>query len=112
MLYTTASQTIGPYWHLLEDKSLADLTRFGGGGGVITIEGHLSDGAGAAVGDACVEIWQSSPAATSEFPGFGRVATDDAGRFNFKTIKPIGVPGPGNTFQAPHISLTILARGL
>lgn len=112
MPYTTASQTIGPYWHLLEDKALADLTRFGSGGEVITIEGRVSDGAGAPVSDACVEIWQSSPAADSEFPGFGRAATDDAGNFSFRTIKPLGVPGPGNSFQAPHIALTILARGL
>jgi len=25
----TASQTIGPYWHLIEHKEWADLTRFG-----------------------------------------------------------------------------------
>ena len=30
----TASQTIGPYWHLIEDKSWADLTRFGAGANV------------------------------------------------------------------------------
>ena len=28
----TASQTVGPYWHLLEDPSWADLTRFGARG--------------------------------------------------------------------------------
>ena len=28
----TASQTIGPFWHLLEDKTWADLTRFGAEG--------------------------------------------------------------------------------
>ena len=27
----TASQTIGPYWHLVEHPEWADLTRFGGG---------------------------------------------------------------------------------
>ena len=27
MTHATASQTIGPYWHLLEDPTWADLTR-------------------------------------------------------------------------------------
>ena len=29
MPIATASQTIGPYWHLLDEKNWADLTRFG-----------------------------------------------------------------------------------
>lgn len=112
MLNTTTSQTIGPYWHLLEDKSWADLTRFGAAGEVIHLNGHVYDGAGAPVTDACVEIWQSSPEISERFTGFGRAATNDSGAFGFKTIKPLAVPGPGNTLQAPHIALTILARGL
>jgi protocatechuate 3,4-dioxygenase alpha subunit len=109
---TTTSQTIGPYWHLLEDKSWADLTRFGAPGDTITVEGRVFDGAGMPLTDACVEIWQSSPASSETFPGFGRAATDAAGAFRFRTLKPGAVPGPGNTLQAPHIAVTILARGL
>jgi protocatechuate 3,4-dioxygenase alpha subunit len=112
MLTATASQTIGPYWHLLEDKSWTDLTRFGATGKVVTIEGTIYDGAGAPLNDTCVEIWQPSPAASENFPGFGRAATDRTGTFRFTTIKPEAVPGPGNTLQAPHIAITILARGL
>jgi len=111
-MHTTTSQTIGPYWHLLEDKSWADLTRFGVEGEIITITGTIHDGAGKPLTDACVEIWQSSPPATKEFLGFGRAATDDAGKFSFKTLKPSAVPGPGNSLQAPHLAVTILARGL
>jgi len=103
---TTSSQTIGPFWHLLEDTDWADLTRFGMEGEVITITGHVYDGAGKPMTDACVEIWQSSPA------GFGRAATDGQGRFTFKTVKPEPVPGPGNALQAPHLAVTIFARGL
>ena len=28
----TGSQTIGPFWHLIEHSEWADLTRFGGAG--------------------------------------------------------------------------------
>jgi protocatechuate 3,4-dioxygenase alpha subunit len=112
MITATASQTIGPYWHLLEDKSWADLTRFGAEGEVITITGTVRDGGGKPLTDACIEIWQSSPAASESFPGFGRAATDDAGGFSFKTLKPGPVAGPGNSLQAPHVAVTILARGL
>jgi protocatechuate 3,4-dioxygenase alpha subunit len=108
---TTSSQTIGPYWHLLDDKAWSDLTRFGAGGEVITVEGCVYDGAGALIGDACIEIWQSSPA-SAQFPGFGRAATDASGKFRFTTLKPQPVPGPGNTLQAPHIAVTVFARGL
>jgi len=111
-MLATASQTIGPYWHLLEDRSWADLTRFGAAGEVITVSGRVIDGAGNPLTDACVEIWQASPPASENFSGFGRAATDDAGVFRFKTIRPSALPGPGNSLQAPHLALTILARGL
>lgn len=108
----TASQTIGPFWHVLDDPALADLTRFGATGEAITLTGCLFDGDGKVIGDACVEIWQADPPATETFGGFGRCATDAQGRFTFKTIKPGPVPGRGNAQQAPHIAVTILARGL
>jgi len=111
-MLTSTSQTIGPYWHLLEDKSWADLTRFGATGEVITLEGIVTDGSGSPLTDACVEIWQSSPPADEIFQGFGRAATDETGKFSFKTIKPQPVAGPGNSLQAPHLAVTILARGL
>lgn len=114
----TPSQTIGPYWHLLLDPSWADLTRFGAAGvagaEVITLTGRITDGSGAVVSDACVEIWQASPPVTAKFDGFGRSATDAAGMFRFTTLRPGPVPGvPGaNVQQAPHVALTILARGI
>ena len=108
----TASQTIGPYWHLLEDPSWADLTRFGAEGEKITLTGAILDGDGKPCADACVEMWQSDPAASDTFPGFGRSNTDSAGMYRFVTVKPGPVPGRGNTQQAPHIALCILSRGL
>ncbi len=112
MAHATPSQTIGPYWHLLLEPSWADLTRFGATGEVITLEGQITDGAGALVTDACVEIWQTSPPISETFDGFGRSRTDMNGMFHFKTIRPGPTPGLGNAQQAPHLALTILARGI
>ena len=45
--------------------------------------------------------------------GFGRCTTDfHTGAYTFLTIKPGPVPHPSGGVQAPHISLTIQARGM
>ena len=111
MTVPTANQTIGPYWHLLEDKSWADLTRFGAAGEKIVLTGTLFDGDGP-MPDGCIEIWQSDPAADATFPGFGRCGTDKQGQFRFTTLKPGPVRGRGNAQQAPHIAIWVHARGL
>ena len=103
---TTPSQTIGPFWHTLAEPSLENPV-LAEGGEQVTLAGRVLDGDGAPVTDACVELWQSSPA-----PAFGRCATDADGRFRFTTAKPEPVPGQGNHTQAPHVALTVFARGL
>jgi protocatechuate 3,4-dioxygenase alpha subunit len=108
----TSSQTIGPYWHLLEEKAWADLTRFGVDGETIRLIGTITDGDGAPVADACVELWQADPPAADDFVGFGRCACDAEGNFHFTTLKPGPVPGRGNRQQAPHFAITLFARGL
>ena len=112
MSIATAAQTIGPYWHLIDDPRMADLTRFGATGEVITLLGTVTDGNGDLVTDACVEIWQASPPVSDRFPGYGRAGTDASGTFRLTTLKPGPVPGRGNTQQAPHIAINILARGI
>ena len=112
MAIATSFQTIGPYWHLMEDKARADLTRFGAEGDVITLSGRITDGEGAPVADCCVELWQASPAADERFPGWGVSATDKDGVYRFKTLRPGPVPGRGNTQQAPHFAINLLARGI
>jgi protocatechuate 3,4-dioxygenase, alpha subunit len=112
MPIATASQTIGPFWHLIDDPEWADLTRFGATGEKIVLTGSVTDGGGVAVGDAAIEIWQTSPATSDIFPGFGRCRTDPAGCFQFTTLKPEPVSGPGNALQAPHVAISIFARGL
>jgi protocatechuate 3,4-dioxygenase, alpha subunit len=100
----TASQTIGPFWHLLADPSHADLTRLGVEGPRITLTGRVVDGNDALVDDACIEIWQATPERSPTFPGWGRCATDAAGGFAFTTI----APDPG----APYLAVLVFARGL
>jgi len=100
----TASQTIGPFWHLLGESGDDDLTRFGAAGPRIELTGHVIDGDGAPVSDACVEIWQATPAAAPDFVGWGRCATDPHGGFRFVTL----APDPA----APVLSVAVFARGL
>lgn len=119
MTPATAHQTAGPYWHMIDFPEWADLLRADGpNAGVegerITLTGRITDGDGAPVVDGLVEIWQAGPdgAYESGFHGFGRCATDGEGRYRFTTIKPGPVPGLGNATQAPHITVTLFARGL
>jgi protocatechuate 3,4-dioxygenase alpha subunit len=104
MAPVTASQTIGPFWHLLGDSGNDDLTRFGARGPRIEITGQVLDGDGVPVTDACIEIWQATPPASPEFVGWGRCATDPHGHFRFTTL----APDPA----APVLSVAVLARGL
>jgi protocatechuate 3,4-dioxygenase alpha subunit len=125
-LPTTSSQTIGPYLHIgLTWLVTADLTGPGISGDVVTIEGRVFDADGAPVDDMVIEFWQANahgryahPEDTQDKPlepgwrGFGRVMTDESGVFRFKTIKPGRVPGPAGALQAPHLNVTLMARGL
>jgi protocatechuate 3,4-dioxygenase, alpha subunit len=100
----TASQTIGPFWHLLGETGNDDLTRFGATGPRIELVGRVLDGDGAPVTDACIEIWQATPPASPDFIGWGRSATDPHGAFRFVTL----APDPA----APVLSVAVFARGL
>jgi len=122
----TPSQTIGPFFKPSLVKSGAEtLARRESRGERIVIVGRVLDGDGAPVDDAMIEIWQANadgrydhPDDTQEklidpqFHGFGRAATDQHGAFQFETIKPGPVPGIGNALQAPHINVSVFARGL
>jgi protocatechuate 3,4-dioxygenase alpha subunit len=102
-MIVTSSQTIGPFWHPLADPTLADLTRLGATGEVIELYGQVLDGSGAPITDACVELWQATPAAPG-FLGWGRCASDARGGFAFRTLAPDA--------DAPYLAVAILARGL
>ncbi|MEW6635919.1 MAG: protocatechuate 3,4-dioxygenase subunit alpha [Actinomycetota bacterium] len=123
----TPSQTIGPFFHFgLLDEDRSELVP-PDHPHAIRIEGTIYDGAGEPVTDAMVEIWQANragryndPTDTREdlpldpevFSGFGRSGTTDGGTFSFVTVKPGPVPTPDGRMQAPHIMVSVFARGL
>jgi protocatechuate 3,4-dioxygenase, alpha subunit len=111
----TPSQTIGPFFHdALLDSNYSELVPPDQPEGV-TIKGTIYDGAGEVVPDAMVEIWQANRDGLSldeDFLGFGRSGTDRGGTFSFWTVKPGPVPGPDGQLQAPHVMVSVFARGL
>jgi protocatechuate 3,4-dioxygenase, alpha subunit len=121
-----ASQTVGPFFQIgfadlyCNDLTVPDLT-----GQVITIAGRVLDADRLPVPDAVIEFWQANSYGKYAHPediqdkpldpgftGFGRWATDENGAFAFRTIKPGPVPFSGETWQAPHINVSIFMRGL
>jgi protocatechuate 3,4-dioxygenase, alpha subunit len=123
----TPAQTVGPFlsigltWDDGPDVVAADEP------GAIEIFGHLYDGGGAAVPDGLVETWQadvngrfadgddprgSTAATPAGFRGFGRCATRADGSWQITTIKPGPLPSPGGGLEAPHLDMSVFARGL
>ena len=138
----TPSQTVGPFLSIglpwpdgpyVVDENDAD---------AIVIEGVVTDGNGAPVPDALVETWQADPdgyfnhpddprekatvspgpfdgglrsAAPADGPpfrGFGRCPTEPDGSYRIVTRKPGPVPAADGTPQAPHVDVSVFARGL
>jgi protocatechuate 3,4-dioxygenase alpha subunit len=122
----TPSQTVGPFFKpALIRSGQESLVTASTRGERVAIEGCVLDGDAAAVSDAMIELWQANADGCYDHPeefqeknddpdfrGFGRSATDERGRFRFHTIKPGPVAGPGTVLQAPHINVSIFARGL
>ena len=113
----TPFQTVGPFFAILPLAGEAYAARPGAPGRAITIAGIVSDGAGTVVPDALIETWQADAAgrfdaADAVFRGFARVPTDEAGRYEIQTVMPGSVAGPEGRVQAPHVLVSILARGI
>lgn len=123
------SQTAGPYVHIGCTPNVTGITNVYSDdlgsvmrtdttqGEAITIKGTVFDGAGDALTDAMVEIWQADKdgqfGVDPSFTGFGRSAGDmDTGEYTFETIKPGRVLFPDGRPQAPHITFWIVARGI
>ena len=125
-LWASTSQTIGPFFSIGLTRIKQDnLVGEGVSGERVTIAGRMSDGGEEPVPDGLVEIWQANAhgkyahpednqnkSLETGFKGYGRVMTDDQGRFQFTTIKPGSVPAPDGKTQAPHIAVSVFARGL
>jgi protocatechuate 3,4-dioxygenase, alpha subunit len=137
MLTETASQTAGPYLHIgmvprvagidaRGDERWQVLAGEGARGERIRLEGMIFDGTGSVVRDALVEIWQADAHGKHDHPddrqdkpvdpafrGFGRAAADfKTGLWWFETVKPGKVPGRHGTVMAPHVNVTVFARGI
>ena len=123
-LPVTPSQTIGPFFAgglIWADgpEVVADGTP-----GAVRVAGRVLDGAGDPVPDALVETWQADPdgcfahpddprgPGPLEFRGFGRCPTDAEGRWAIRTVKPGPLPAPDGGTEAPHLDVSVFARGL
>jgi protocatechuate 3,4-dioxygenase alpha subunit len=91
--------------------------------GAVWLRGRVLDGKGDPVPDALVETWQADPdgrfdhpddprGSATGFRGFGRCPTDSDGGYAILTLKPGPVPDLDGGEQAPHVDVSILARGL
>lgn len=120
----TPSQTVGPYLHLgLAPVHLLPSPDIPGER--VTLTGRVLDGTGTPVNDGMIELWQANSRGkydhpeddqdkqtTPGFSGFGRVYTDGRGGFSVETIKPGPVPWIEGGEQAPHINVSVFARGV
>jgi protocatechuate 3,4-dioxygenase, alpha subunit len=123
---TTPSQTVGPYFSIGLPWDIGPYAVPADAPGAIRIGGTVYDGHGEPVPDHLLEFWQADPAGRfadlhgyagpSEldgFRGFARYGIEDGdGTFEIVTVKPGPVPGPGDTLQAPHIDVSVFARGM
>ena len=117
----TPEQALGPFYpRVLPADRDGDLVQILGRaqraqGTVLFVDGRVTDGSGAAVADALVEIWQcdvhgkylrpadDSPGPRDEnFQGYGQVRTDAAGAYAFRTIRPVPYAG-----RPPHIHFLV-----
>ncbi|MGO4856578.1 protocatechuate 3,4-dioxygenase subunit alpha [Arthrobacter sp. 2MCAF14] len=119
-LTPTPGQTVGPFYGYALPFNKDNELLAPGSAGSIRLQGTVYDGAGDAIPDAILEIWQ--PDAEGKvvqrtgslvrdgytFTGWGRAAVGNSGVFTFTTVNP----GPTSPGAAPFISVAVFARGL
>ncbi len=119
-LTPTPGQTIGPFFGYAlpfeRDHELVPAATTG----AIRFHGTVTDGAGAPVPDALLEIWQTDadgtvPTASGSlrrdgwtFTGWGRASTDPEGHYSFTTVEPVAMQPD----SAPFFAVVVFARGL
>ncbi len=125
MTITTPWQTVGPFFEIglpwqAGPRAVPEATP-----GAITISGALYDGEGEVVPDGLIETWQADPAGRfadlhhhggpstlDGFRGLARCATHDDGSYRIVTVKPGGIRQGTGSAQAPHVDVSVFARGL
>jgi protocatechuate 3,4-dioxygenase, alpha subunit len=124
----TPSQTVGPFFHLgcTDTHSVKCIAGPDAKGEHIRLICRVLDGDGLPVDDAMIEIWQAdsegkyqdrnqdrNEAQADQYcSGFGRMPTDAKGICIFETIKPGRVLGLDGKLQAPHLNVSVFARGV
>lgn len=116
----TPAQTVGPFLSLglawPDGPCVVDPAT----PGAIRIGGRLLDGRGDAVGDGLIETWQADPdgrfplpgGSDGVFRGLARCLTNPQGAWDIVTLKPAPLPAAGGGIEAPHLDVSVFARGL
>ncbi|MGM0704095.1 MAG: protocatechuate 3,4-dioxygenase subunit alpha [Pseudomonadota bacterium] len=133
MLRETASQTAGPYVHIglalaaagnptRDEEIWNEMAKPEAEGEPIEIVGTVIDGNGDLVRDAFLEAWQADANGVYQpeydlnkpFNSFGRTATtfDHGSEWSLKTVKPGPLACADGRVMAPHVNLSIFARGI
>ena len=120
----TPSATVGPYLAIGLTWADGVWAASEGSEGGFWIRGRVLDGNGDVVPDAMVETWQADPdggfaspedpRGAATYPGFRGYARAQTltGEFAVFTLKPGRVPDGEGGLQAPHVDVSIFARGL
>jgi protocatechuate 3,4-dioxygenase, alpha subunit len=122
----TPSATVGPYLAIGLTWADGPYAVAEGTEGAIWLRGRVFDGNGDVVPDAMVETWQAdpdgrfdhpdAPAGERRFPGFrglGRSHTvEPPGEYAVLTLKPGRVDDGKGGLQAPHVDVSLFARGM
>ena len=124
-LGTTPSATVGPYLAIGLTWADGPYAVAEGTPGAVWLRGRVFDGNGDVVPDALVETWQADPDGRFDHPdapagerrpgfrGLGRSHTvEPAGEYAVLTLKPGRVPDGEGGLQAPHVDVSVFARGL
>ena len=124
VLRTTPSATVGPYLSIGLTWADGAYAVERGAAGAIWLRGTVFDSSGDAVPDAMVETWQADPDGRFDHPddprgarrypgfrGFGRSHTTGGG-YAICTLKPGRVPDGEGGLQAPHVDVSVFARGI
>ena len=100
----TPSQTVGPFFGFALPFDRDSEAVEPSAPGAIRIEGQVLDGSGDLVPDALIEV--------SHEDQFARCRTDAEGAFHFTVRKPALIRGSNGRANAPHLTVTVFARGL